>query len=203
MYNGKFEPCFKLLGSKTTLMLAVKNGKRMPRLILKYSPSGLASRTLKASSLSWEMDLLIIFQTCRRKRSALVQTRRTMGGDLVRSASPSNVLNVVPGTEGMSHDTLNATPSGGVGGEAFNFNPPESIARPQPEAAANIAASGTGESNEQPLQPQRPETRLQENQAIDSAFKIIIDDFSQVQRQVKELQRQRKESQRQSGMSAT
>ena len=69
-------------------------------------------------------------------------------------------------------------------------------ARPQPEAAANIAASGTGESNEQPLQPQRPETRLQEYRAIDSAVKMIIDDFS-LRRQVKELQRQREESQRQ------
>ena len=126
-----------------------------------------------------------------------------MGGDLVRSASPSNVLNVVPGTEGMSHDTLNDTPSRGVGGEAFNLNPPESIARPQPEAAANIAASGTGEDNEQPLQPQRPETRLQEYRAIDSAVKMIIDDFS-LRRQAKELQRQTQgRIAASSGMSAT
>jgi len=117
------------------------------------------------------------------------------GGELVPSASPSNILNEVPGTDGMQHHTPNDTPSGGVGGDALNFPSPESIARSHREAATNIATSGTGESNEQPLQPQRPETRLQGNQANDSTVHMIVDDFS-VQRQVKELQKQVKELQR-------
>jgi hypothetical protein len=116
------------------------------------------------------------------------------GGELVPSASPSNILNEVPGTDGMQHHTPNDTPSSGVGGDALNFPSPESIARSHREAATNIATSGTGGSNEQPLQPQRPETRLQGNQANDSTVHMIVDDFS-VQRQVKELQRKRKESQ--------
>ena len=117
------------------------------------------------------------------------------GGDLVRPVSPSNyILNVAPGTEGMQHQTFNDTPSDGVGGDEFNFTAPESNARSQPEAATYIATIGPGESNEQPLEPQRPGTPLQGNQANDSAVNMIIDDFS-LQRQVKELQRKRKESQ--------
>ena len=111
------------------------------------------------------------------------------GGDLVPPVSSSNYsLNVAPGTEGMQY--LNDTPSDGVGGDEFNFIPPESIARSQPEAATNIATIGTGESSEQPLEPQHPETWLQENQANDSAVNMTIDDFS-IQKQVKELEQQR------------
>jgi hypothetical protein len=113
------------------------------------------------------------------------------GGDLVRPVFPSNyILNVAPGTEGMQHQTFNDSPSDGVGGDEFNFTAPESIARSQPEAVANTAAIGTGESNEQPLEPQRPGTPLQGNQANDSAVNMIMGDLS-LQRQVKELQRQR------------
>jgi len=101
------------------------------------------------------------------------------GGDLVPSTSPSNYSsNVALRTEGMQHHTFNDTPSDGVGGDEFNFTAPESIARSQPEAETNIATIRTGESNEQPLQPQRPGTPLQGNQANDSAVNIIIDDFS-------------------------
>ena len=91
------------------------------------------------------------------------------GGDSVRSESPSSYnLNVAPGTEGMQHHTFNDTPRDGVGGDEFNFTTWfESIARSQPEAATNIATIGTGESNEQPLEPQRPGSPLQDNQAND------------------------------------
>ena len=79
------------------------------------------------------------------------------------------------------------TPSGYVGGDESNPTP---HAISQPEVATNIATSATGESIEQPLESQRPETRLQGNQANDSAVNMIIDDFS-LQRDVKELQRER------------
>jgi hypothetical protein len=118
------------------------------------------------------------------------------GGELIPSTSPSNSLNVAPGTEGMQHHTFNDTPSDSVDGDESILTPPETIARSQPEAETNIATTGTGESYEQPLEPQRPGTPLQGNQANDSAVNMIMGDLS-LQRQVKELQRQKKESQRQ------
>ena len=120
------------------------------------------------------------------------------GGDLVPSTSPSNSLNVAQGTEWMQHHTFSDTPIDSAGGDQFILTPPETIARSQPEAATNISTIGTGESNEQPLEPQRPGSPLQENQANDSAVNMIIDDFSR-RRQVKELQRKGKESQLQAG----
>ena len=93
----------------------------------------------------------------------------TQGGDLVPSALPSSHS---AASDWQRHFQRDGIQSDGVGGGDLNLTPHESNAGSQPEATTNILTPGTGESDEHPLEPQRPETPLQENQANDSAVNM-------------------------------